>query len=47
MALTTNRRRRDTPRDDPRLAHRREMLEGVLLLAALVLLAIVARLPTG
>jgi len=47
MAMTRHRRRPDRQRDDTRSARRRELLEGLVLIAALVLLAVVARLPAG
>ena len=47
MAVTTNHGGRDRQRETPRAARRREMVEGLLLLAVLVVLAVVARLPTG
>jgi hypothetical protein len=47
MAITTKRNGPEQQRGDPRSAHRREMVEGLLLLAVLIVLAIVAKVPTG
>jgi hypothetical protein len=47
MALTRNRSPKDRHRDETRSARRRELIQGLLLLAALILLAAVARLPAG
>ena len=47
MAVSTNRNGTDRDREVPRSARRREMVEALVLLAVLVVLAIVARLPTG
>jgi hypothetical protein len=47
VAITTNRDRPDDQPDAPRSARRREMVQGVLLLAALILLAILAKLPAA
>jgi hypothetical protein len=47
MAVTTNQDQSDRQRVEPRAARRREMVEGLLLLAVLIVLAVVARLPAG
>jgi hypothetical protein len=47
MALTKHRSPQDRHRDDARSARRRELIQGLFLLAALILLAAVARLPAG
>ena len=47
MAVTRNRSPQDRHRDDARSARRRELIQGLLLLAALILLAAVSRLPAG
>jgi hypothetical protein len=50
MAVARNRSQQDRPSGESRSvrsAHRREMVEGLLLLAALIVLAAIARLPTG
>jgi hypothetical protein len=47
VAITTNRDRPDDQPAVPRSARRREMVEGLLLLAALILLAILAKLPAA
>jgi hypothetical protein len=47
MAVTTNHGGTDRQRETRRSARRREMVEGVLLLAVLIVLAIVSRLPSG
>jgi hypothetical protein len=47
MAMTTKRNGRDRHRADPRAARRREMVQGLLLLAVLIVLAFVAKLPAA
>jgi hypothetical protein len=47
MAMTTKRSEPDRHRDDPRTARRREMVQGLLLLAVLIVLAFVAKLPVA
>jgi putative copper export protein len=47
MAVTTNRNRPDRAREAPRSARRREMIEALVLLAVLIVLAVVARLPAA
>jgi hypothetical protein len=47
MAMTTKRNGPDRHRDDPRTARRREMVQGLLLLAVLIVLAFVAKLPVA
>jgi hypothetical protein len=47
MSLMTNRSRPDRRRDDSRSAHRREMVQGLLLLAILIVLAVLSRLPAA
>jgi hypothetical protein len=47
MEATTKRSGSDQNRDAPRTARRREMVEGLLLLAALIVLAVLAKLPAA
>jgi hypothetical protein len=47
MALTRHRSPQNRHGDDTRSARRRELIQGLLLLAGLILLAAVARLPAG
>jgi hypothetical protein len=47
MAVTTKRNEPDRHRDDPHAARRRETVQGLLLLAVLIVLAFVAKLPTA
>jgi hypothetical protein len=47
MALTRHRSPQDRHRDDARSPRHRELIQGALLLAALILLTAVARLPAG
>jgi hypothetical protein len=47
MAVTTNRNRTDGQREERRSALRREMVQGVVLLAVLIVLAVIARLPSA
>jgi hypothetical protein len=47
VAITRHRNRPDRQRNDARSTRRRELLEGLVLIAVLVLLAVVARLPAG
>jgi hypothetical protein len=47
VAITTNRNRPDGQADAPRSTRRREMVQGMLLLAALIVLAIIAKLPAA
>jgi hypothetical protein len=47
MTATTKRTGQDRERAAPRSARRREMVEGLLLLAALIVLAILAKLPAA
>jgi hypothetical protein len=47
MAVTTNHGGTDRQREAPRSARRREMVQGLLILAVLIVLAVVSRLPSG
>jgi hypothetical protein len=47
MAMTTKRNGPERHRVDPRAARRREMVQGLLLLAVLIVLAFVAKLPAA
>lgn len=47
MDLTSNPGQQDRDRDKPRSALRRELVESLVVLAALIVLAIVARLPAA
>jgi hypothetical protein len=47
VAITRNRNRPDGQGDAQRSTRRREMVEGLLLLAALIVLAIMAKLPAA
>jgi hypothetical protein len=47
MAVTTKQNGPERQRDDPRAVRRREMAQGLLFLAILIVLAFVAKLPTA
>jgi hypothetical protein len=47
MTATTKRTGQDGQRAAPRSGRRREMVQGLLLLAALIVLAILAKLPAA
>jgi hypothetical protein len=47
MEATTKRTGQDREHAVPRATRRREMVEGLLLLAALIVLAILAKLPAA
>jgi hypothetical protein len=47
MTVTTKRSEPERHRDDPRAGRRREMVQGLLLLAVLIVLAFLAKLPTA
>jgi hypothetical protein len=47
MTATTKRNEPDRHRDGRRAARRREMVQGMLLLAVLIVLAFLAKLPTA
>jgi hypothetical protein len=47
MTVTTKQNGPERHRDDPRAARRREMVQGLLLLAVLIVLAFVAKLPAA